>query len=76
MTTGKKTKKLPDPNIVETYQLGNTTVHIADNAYHDKSPEAIKQVWKDFYAAGWVIWNQDETKQHENQREENSSDDE
>jgi hypothetical protein len=45
-----------EPNIIETYQLGNTTVHIADNSYRDKTAEEISNVWTDFYTAAWTIW--------------------
>lgn len=45
------------PNIVETYQLGNTTVHIADNAFRDNNQEQTEKIWKAFYAAAWVVWN-------------------
>jgi hypothetical protein len=45
------------PNIVETYQLGNTTVHIADDAYRGQKPDEVEQVWKDFYATAWAVWN-------------------
>ncbi|MFX3631889.1 MAG: hypothetical protein ACE3L7_07390 [Candidatus Pristimantibacillus sp.] len=51
----KQPNDLPIPNIVKTYQLGNTTIHIADNAYRDKTTDQLEQVWKDFYAAAWVI---------------------
>lgn len=60
-----KAKALPKPNIVESYQLGNTTVLIADNEYRDKTPEQINQIWKDFYEVGWEIWNNIAQKNHE-----------
>lgn len=51
----KKQKVLPEPNIVKTYQLGNSTVHIADNAYRDMTPEEIEKVLDEYHAAGWRI---------------------
>jgi hypothetical protein len=50
-----KSQALPVPNIVKTYQFGNSTVHIADNAYRDKTPEEIEKVLEDYHAAGWRI---------------------
>lgn len=50
-----QTKELPEQNIVKTYQFGNSTVHIADNAYRDKTPAEIEQVLEDYHAAGWRI---------------------
>lgn len=41
-------------NIVETYKLGNTTVHICDDCFA-KTPEEIKKVLDDYHAAGWAI---------------------
>lgn len=43
-----------DMNIVETYQLGKTVVHIADD-FVAKTPEEIEKVLDDYHDAGWVI---------------------
>ncbi|RJX40960.1 hypothetical protein D3P09_02780 [Paenibacillus pinisoli] len=58
MKIGKEEKGKSEPNIVATYQLGNTTSYIADNSYRDKTPDETQQVWKDFYSAGWNIWDE------------------
>lgn len=44
--------KIPDnPNIVETYKIGASTVHIADN-FIRTNPEDIKRVLDEFNAIG------------------------
>lgn len=32
------------PNIVETYHIGNTTIHIADNYCRDVTPEQVQVI--------------------------------
>jgi hypothetical protein len=50
-----KKNKFPDePNIIETYEIGNSIIHIADN-HIVKTPEEIDKVLDDFHAAGWRI---------------------
>lgn len=60
-----KVKELPVPNIVKTQQYGNTTVHFADNAYRDKTPEEHQQVIKNLYAVAWRIWEDIERRRME-----------
>ncbi|GMK47527.1 hypothetical protein PghCCS26_46570 [Paenibacillus glycanilyticus] len=50
------TNEVHEPNIVESYQIGSTSIHIADNGYKDKSKEEISKVWSNFYEVGWEIW--------------------
>lgn len=45
---------LPEANIVETYQFGESKVHICDN-YVAQTPEAIQKVLKNLHAKGWDI---------------------
>lgn len=53
--TAVKKSKLPVvPNIVETYKLGNATIHICDN-FIRTDPAEIEKVLDDFHAAGWAI---------------------
>lgn len=48
-------KKPPvEPNIVQTYQLGNTKVQIADN-FVARTPEEIEKVLNNLHNAGWKI---------------------
>lgn len=49
-----KNKLVEHPNIVETYQLGNTTVHIASN-YFRTDPEEQKAVLEDYKRAAYQI---------------------
>lgn len=51
-----KVNNLQDPNIVKSYHIGNTTIHIADNGYRDKSIDEIDKAWHNFYEVGWEIW--------------------
>jgi hypothetical protein len=45
------------PNIVHTYQIGRSTVHIASN-YFAKTSEEVEKVLKEYHAAGWRIVDQ------------------
>lgn len=45
---------LPEGNIVETYQFGESRVFICDN-YVARTPEAVNKVLKDFHVKGWEI---------------------
>lgn len=51
-------KKLPvheiEPNIVETYKFGESTVHICDN-YMARTPGEVEQILQDFERIGWKI---------------------
>ncbi|MUG68666.1 hypothetical protein GNP94_22095 [Paenibacillus campinasensis] len=50
-----KTKLLlPEPNIVETYTIGESTVHICDN-YMARTPEEKQKVIQDMHAKAWAI---------------------
>lgn len=46
-----------EPNIVETYKIGGTTIHIADN-FVAKTPEEVQRVLDNFQAVGWKIVRQ------------------
>lgn len=53
-------KQKPDkiiPNIVHTYHIGNSKVHIASNSFA-KTPEEVEKVLKEYHAAGWRIVDQ------------------
>lgn len=49
--TGRETEK---PDIVQTYQYGKTTVHIASNSFV-KTPEEKERVIREMHMAGWAI---------------------
>ncbi|WP_157211768.1 hypothetical protein [Brevibacillus borstelensis] len=55
---GKKREK---PNIVETYMIEGSTIHIADNCMR-KDKEEIDRIIDDFHAAGWAILQEAENK--------------
>lgn len=40
-------------NIVQTYHIGNSTVHICD----DYAQEDVENVMQDLQEAGWEIWD-------------------
>jgi len=42
------------PNIVKTYRIGGSTIHIADN-YVAKTPEEVEKVLDRLHAVGWRI---------------------
>lgn len=50
----KSKMPLPEPNIVETYNIDGSTIHICDN-YVAKTPEEIEKVVKNLYSAAWKI---------------------
>ncbi|WP_274363739.1 hypothetical protein [Paenibacillus thermotolerans] len=50
----KRKKEKVIPNIVETYQLGNTTIHIADN-FIARDPEEIERRVSELYKIAWRI---------------------
>lgn len=52
--TVKQSKAPVVPNIVETYQIGGSTIHICDN-FIRTDPAEIEKVLDDFHAAGWRI---------------------
>lgn len=54
MPNKPKPQPLEKGNIVETYQIGLTTVHICDD-YVAKTPEDIEKVIDDMHAVGWKI---------------------
>ncbi|MFC0214053.1 hypothetical protein ACFFK0_16615 [Paenibacillus chartarius] len=47
-------KAMEEPNIVETYKFGNSTVHIASN-FFVSTPEAKQRVLNEMHAIGWLI---------------------
>ncbi|WP_144940175.1 hypothetical protein [Paenibacillus sp. 32O-W] len=49
-----KPKPLEKGNIVETYQIGKTTVHICDD-HVAKTQEEIEKVIDEMHTAGWKI---------------------
>lgn len=49
-----KRQEPEQPNIVKTLQIGNATVHIADN-FCARTPEEIDKVLNEYHAAGWAI---------------------
>lgn len=46
--------KLPTGNIVETYTIDGTTIHICDD-FVVRTPEEIEKVLKDMHAVAWKI---------------------
>lgn len=44
------------PNIIKTYQLGNTTVHIASD--HFVTGAELERMHDDLSQATWAIWDQ------------------
>jgi len=58
----KAGQKMEEPNIVKTYQYGNTTVRIASNAFA-KTPEEKEKVIRDMHMAGWAIIEELQQKQ-------------
>lgn len=42
------------PNIVETYQIEGSTIHICDNFIRTE-PAEIQRVLDEYHAAGWAI---------------------
>lgn len=50
----KREKFKRQGNIVQTMQIGNTTIHICDDCIVD-TPEKAERVLDDLYAAGWAI---------------------
>lgn len=55
--TNEKSKIPLEPEIVETYKFGGSTVHICSN-YFAKTPEEAQRVLDNFHAAGWKIVRQ------------------
>lgn len=54
----KSKSKIPlEPEIVETYKFGGSTVHICSN-YFAKTPEETQRVLDNFHAVGWKIVKQ------------------
>ncbi|MDO7908470.1 hypothetical protein Q5741_18885 [Paenibacillus sp. JX-17] len=49
-------KPLPEGNVIETYQFGETTVQICDD-FVAKTPEQIRKVIFEMHAKGWAIIN-------------------
>jgi len=50
----KRTKQLVEPNIVETYKIGNATIQIADN-FVRTDPAKIECILDDMHRAAWKI---------------------
>jgi hypothetical protein len=50
----KKNGQPIEPNIVETYKIGNTTIKIADN-YIRTDPKEVEEILNRFYASAWRI---------------------
>lgn len=50
----KNNLPLPEANIVETYSIGESKVHICDN-YMAKTPEEINKVVMDMHEKAWAI---------------------
>lgn len=47
-------KPLPEGNIVKTYQIGESLVHICDD-FVAKTPEAVERVVRNMHLVGWKI---------------------
>lgn len=58
---GVMRKKIEKPNIVETYNIGGSTIHIADN-FIRKDPDEIERIIDEFHAIGWMIHQEFEDK--------------
>ncbi|WP_400163971.1 hypothetical protein ACAF76_012880 [Brevibacillus sp. TJ4] len=54
-------KKIGNPNIVETYVINGSTIHIADNCIRT-DPEEIEKIIDDLHALGWEIHKEAENK--------------
>lgn len=57
----KAAQKKEEPNIVETYQFGKATVHIASNSFVKTEAEKEK-VLHDLHMAGWAIFRETQEK--------------
>lgn len=44
-----------DGNIIATYHLCNSIVHISDAAL-PKTEEENKMRWKEYYRVSWIVW--------------------
>ena len=58
--------KLPIPNIVRSFQIGNTTIKIADNYCKDVTEEEVEQILsriartlQPYFSAGEIAEKQD-----------------
>lgn len=58
VAVGKKQSEIKlEGNVVESYQIGQTTIRICDD-FVARAPEEIERVLHEFHAAGWAIMRQ------------------